>query len=188
MVGLAPKGSQFDARQYDSKMKELLEVDGQEFFTTFEEVHDCFDAMGLKENLLRGIYAYGFEKPSAIQQRGIVPFSKGHDAMELKENFLGPDAMELKENFLRGIYANGFEPLATAQELFPKSDGQKIKDELYFLDSGKGLHHISSGTRGRGSIPKKCVGESRRIAHLGRTALGSRSRQKYYTREKRKWP
>ena len=29
--------------------------------------------MNLCEDLLRGIYAYGFEKPSAIQQRAIVP-------------------------------------------------------------------------------------------------------------------
>ena len=29
--------------------------------------------MGLREDLLRGIYAYGFEKPSAIQQRAIKP-------------------------------------------------------------------------------------------------------------------
>ncbi|GJV29406.1 eukaryotic initiation factor 4A-15-like protein, partial [Tanacetum coccineum] len=39
--------------------------------------NDTFDSMGLQENLLRGIYTYGFEKPSAIQQRGIVPFTKG---------------------------------------------------------------------------------------------------------------
>ena len=35
-----------------------------------------FDDMSLKEELLRGIYAYGFEKPSAIQQRAIVPCIK----------------------------------------------------------------------------------------------------------------
>jgi superfamily II DNA/RNA helicase len=29
---------------------------------------ETFDEMGLHENLLRGVYAYGFEKPSAIQQ------------------------------------------------------------------------------------------------------------------------
>jgi hypothetical protein len=34
---------------------------------TFEPV-DSFDALELKEPLLRGIYAYGFENPSAIQQ------------------------------------------------------------------------------------------------------------------------
>lgn len=33
--------------------------------------------MNLKETLLRGIYAYGFEKPSAIQQRAIIPCIKG---------------------------------------------------------------------------------------------------------------
>ena len=33
--------------------------------------------MDLKEKLLRGIYAYGFEKPSAIQQRAIMPCIQG---------------------------------------------------------------------------------------------------------------
>ncbi|ETE56952.1 Eukaryotic initiation factor 4A-I, partial [Ophiophagus hannah] len=32
--------------------------------------------MNLSESLLRGIYAYGFEKPSAIQQRAILPCIK----------------------------------------------------------------------------------------------------------------
>jgi superfamily II DNA/RNA helicase len=42
------------------------------------QVVDNFDDMNLKEELLRGIYAYGFEKPSAIQQRAIIPCVKGH--------------------------------------------------------------------------------------------------------------
>ena len=33
--------------------------------------------MNLREDLLRGIYAYGFEKPSAIQQRAIIPCIRG---------------------------------------------------------------------------------------------------------------
>lgn len=35
--------------------------------------------MDLPEELLRGIYAYGFEKPSAIQQRAIKPTILGKD-------------------------------------------------------------------------------------------------------------
>jgi hypothetical protein len=31
----------------------------QNFFTEWEETFDSFDQMGLHENLLRGIYAYG---------------------------------------------------------------------------------------------------------------------------------
>jgi translation initiation factor 4A len=41
--------------------------------SNWDEVAESFDVMGLKEDLLRGIYAFGFEKPSAIQQRAIVP-------------------------------------------------------------------------------------------------------------------
>lgn len=40
-----------------------------------------FDDMGLSEELLRGIYAYGFEKPSAIQSVAIAPLVKGRDVL-----------------------------------------------------------------------------------------------------------
>jgi translation initiation factor 4A len=33
--------------------------DNEKFFTEWEETFDSFDQMGLHENLLRGIYAYG---------------------------------------------------------------------------------------------------------------------------------
>ena len=41
------------------------------------KVFDSFEKMGLKENLLAGIYEAGFSKPSAIQQRAIVPIMEG---------------------------------------------------------------------------------------------------------------
>lgn len=36
--------------------------------SNWTETCETFDEMELREDLLRGIYAYGFEKPSAIQQ------------------------------------------------------------------------------------------------------------------------
>ncbi|XP_014217092.1 eukaryotic initiation factor 4A-I isoform X1 [Copidosoma floridanum] len=51
-----------------------------------------FDDMNLKENLLRGIYAYGFEKPSAIQQRAILPCIKGHDVIAQAQSGTGKTA------------------------------------------------------------------------------------------------
>lgn len=39
-----------------------------EITTNWDETTETFDELDLKEELLRGIYAYGFEKPSAIQQ------------------------------------------------------------------------------------------------------------------------
>ncbi len=37
--------------------------------------------MNLNQELLRGIYGYGFEKPSAIQARAIIPCVKGLDVI-----------------------------------------------------------------------------------------------------------
>lgn len=47
--------------------------------SNWEEAIEAFDAMDLPEELLRGIYSYGFEKPSAIQQRAIKPTILGKD-------------------------------------------------------------------------------------------------------------
>jgi superfamily II DNA/RNA helicase len=40
---------------------------------------ETFDGMSLPDELLRGIYSYGFEKPSAIQQRAVKPTMLGRD-------------------------------------------------------------------------------------------------------------
>lgn len=51
--------------------------------------YDTFDAMGLREEVLRGIYSYGFEKPSAIQQRAIVPVTRGWDMIAQAQSGTG---------------------------------------------------------------------------------------------------
>jgi ATP-dependent RNA helicase len=45
------------------------------------EVVKSFDDIALREELLRGIYAYGFNKPSAVQQRAILPITKKRDVI-----------------------------------------------------------------------------------------------------------
>jgi len=45
------------------------------------EVVKSFDELGLREELLRGILAYGFNKPSAVQQRAILPITKKRDVI-----------------------------------------------------------------------------------------------------------
>ncbi|KAL4454951.1 hypothetical protein ABPG74_006333 [Tetrahymena malaccensis] len=45
------------------------------------EVITQFEKMSLKEELLRGILTYGFDKPSAVQQRAIKPIIKGRDVI-----------------------------------------------------------------------------------------------------------
>ena len=52
-----------------------------------------FDAMQLKPDLLKGIYAYGFEKPSAIQQRAIRPIIRGRDVIAQSQSGTGKTAV-----------------------------------------------------------------------------------------------
>ena len=56
-----------------------------------EEYND-FDKMGLKQELLRGVYAYGFEKPSTIQSKAIIPISNGHDTIAQAQSGTGKTA------------------------------------------------------------------------------------------------
>ena len=44
-------------------------------------LYPTYNAMYLKEELLKGIYAYGFEKPPALHQRGIVTLLQGRDTI-----------------------------------------------------------------------------------------------------------
>jgi len=60
--------------------------------SNWNEVCCSFDDMNLREDLLRGIYAYGFEKPSAIQQRAIVPCVKGNDVIAQAQSGTGKTA------------------------------------------------------------------------------------------------
>jgi len=53
---------------------------------------DNFDNMNLKQELLRGIYSYGFEKPSTIQQKAIAPTTKGRDIIAQAQSGTGKTA------------------------------------------------------------------------------------------------
>jgi translation initiation factor 4A len=67
---------------------EGVTVTGAEEYPVFES----FDDYDLNENLLRGIYSYGFEKPSAIQQRGIKPILDGRDTIGQAQSGTGKTA------------------------------------------------------------------------------------------------
>jgi translation initiation factor 4A len=77
--------------KYANKTSEMNLVDG-ETETNWTQVVTSFDNMGLRDDLLRGIYAYGFEKPSKIQQRGIMPILAGHDTIAQAQSGTGKTA------------------------------------------------------------------------------------------------
>ncbi|KAJ6246651.1 eukaryotic initiation factor 4a-ii [Anaeramoeba flamelloides] len=60
--------------------------------SNYDEIHESFDDMGLKENILHGIVSYGFEYPSKIQQKAIVPIVKGRDVIAQAQSGTGKTA------------------------------------------------------------------------------------------------
>jgi translation initiation factor 4A len=54
-----------------------------------DEAIEDFEDMNLPDQLLRGIYAYGFEKPSAIQQRAVRPIRMGRDLIAQAQSGTG---------------------------------------------------------------------------------------------------
>jgi len=85
-----PAEKPVEKREEETKeSKSSAEKDGSEYEV---KVVTSFDDMGLKDELLRGIYAYGFEKPSAIQQRGILPIIEGHDTIAQAQSGTGKTA------------------------------------------------------------------------------------------------
>jgi translation initiation factor 4A len=56
------------------------------------ELYENFDDMGLNDKLLRGIYGYGYEKPSSIQQKAIVPISSDNDIIVQAQSGTGKSA------------------------------------------------------------------------------------------------
>ncbi len=53
---------------------------------------ETWDELDLQPNLLRGIFAYGFEKPSFIQQRAIKPIMDGKDVLAQAQSGTGKTA------------------------------------------------------------------------------------------------
>jgi translation initiation factor 4A len=51
--------------------------------------YESFDEMGLDDSLTRGIYTYGFEQPSKIQQSAIVPMRERHDILAQAQSGTG---------------------------------------------------------------------------------------------------
>jgi len=61
------------------------------FLESSEGIEACesFDDMGLSDDLLRGVYSYGFVKPSHIQQRAIKPLISGVDLIAQAQSGTG---------------------------------------------------------------------------------------------------
>ncbi|OVA07365.1 Helicase [Macleaya cordata] len=132
------------------------------------EVVPTFDEMGIKDDLLRGIYAYGFEKPSAIQQRAVMPIIKGRDVIAQAQSGTGKTSMialtvcQMVDTSNREVQALILSPtreLAAQTEKVILAVGDYINIQAHACIGGKSVGedirkleygvHVVSGTPGR---------------------------------------
>jgi translation initiation factor 4A len=67
-----------------------IDISGSTLVETHDvKVYSAFDDMPLPAEILRGIYSYGFEKPSKIQEKAIVPIIEGHDVLAQAQSGTG---------------------------------------------------------------------------------------------------
>ena len=69
-----------------------------------------FDDFGLTDKMLRGLYSYGFEKPSEVQQKAIKPIMEGNSVIIQAQSGTGKTA-----SYLIGIL-----PLLDYEEYSPQ--------------------------------------------------------------------
>lgn len=70
----------------------ITEIDSSLIETNCEEVIHTFDDLNLKPAIVRGIFSYGYENPSTIQQRAILPIVKGRDVLAQAQSGTGKTA------------------------------------------------------------------------------------------------
>jgi translation initiation factor 4A len=75
----------------DEPQPQEEEYEIEEFLDNYQK-YESFDDMGLRDELLRGIYSYGYERPSAIQQKAIVPTMSGRDIIGQAQSGTGKTA------------------------------------------------------------------------------------------------
>jgi len=153
--------------------RRVIETDDEDqklVFETSEEVKvtKTFDQMKLREDLIRGIYAYGFERPSAIQQRSIMPIIKGRDVIAQAQSGTGKtatfsiSALQQTDTRLRETQVLVLSPTRELAVQIQKVilalgdymniqchaciGGTNIGEDIQKLDHGQ---HIVSGTPGR---------------------------------------
>uniref|UniRef100_A0A453DER6 Helicase ATP-binding domain-containing protein n=1 Tax=Aegilops tauschii subsp. strangulata TaxID=200361 RepID=A0A453DER6_AEGTS len=132
------------------------------------DVVGSFDAMGIREDLLRGIYGYGFEKPSAIQQRAVVPIIAGRDVIAQAQSGTGKTSMvslsvcQVIDTNIHEVQALILSPtreLATQTERVMQAVGNYMSVSVHACVGGKSIGedirkleagvHVVSGTPGR---------------------------------------
>jgi translation initiation factor 4A len=120
-----------------------------------------FDEMHLDENLLRGIYSHGFEKPSAIQSVAIMPIVAGRDIIGQAQSGTGKTG-----TFGIGALSR-IDPTKKAVQALIMAHTHELADQIATVVRALGQYMKVQVTLAVGGIPRhQNVREIRAGAHV----------------------
>ena len=147
----------------------VVGMDNEEIIDPSYEIKS-WDELEISPDLLRGIYGYGFEKPSPIQQKAIMPIIKGRDIIAQAQSGTGKTAtftigalqlIDLKDNNTQILVLSPTRELAGQTAKVMESIGSMMNGlrvqtvfggsnfEETSIFSNKNVPHIICGCPGR---------------------------------------
>ena len=140
--------------------------------SNFDESVETFDELDLKEDLLRGIYGYGFEKPSLIQQKAILPIIKGNDVIAQAQSGTGKtgafvigtlELIEQNKDEIQCLVLSPTRELANQTYMVYQFIGEYLKLKICLLIGGTSLGHNIEQLKGGAHV---LVGSPGRVLDL----------------------
>jgi|TARA_B110001450_G_scaffold145685_1_gene136163 translation initiation factor 4A len=167
---IADAGEEIEEKKEQTEEERLAEEEANAEYLkpNWTESAEKFDDLGLKEEILRGIYGYGFNKPSPIQQKGILPIIQGHDTIAQAQSGTGKtgaftiatlQTIDTASSHIQGLIIAPTRELSLQSAFVIKSIGEyqgvkihacvggtSVREDIKALKSGT---HVVVGTPGR---------------------------------------
>jgi translation initiation factor 4A len=108
------------------------------------KIYESFDEMDLPDNVLRGIYSFGFDKPSSIQRRATVPLKNGRDTLAQSQSGTG------KTGTFTVATIGGMDPTIKAPQTIVIAPTRELAQQIekvalgigQYFNKGTSEHHV----------------------------------------------
>ena len=145
-----------------------MDISADEFKGSKLEIYETFEEMKLKPELLKGMYSAGFERPSAIQSRAVMPILNGRDVIAQaqsgtgKSSLIGVVALQkvnVEKREVQVLVLSPTREIAAQAESTMQALGGHLSVQVHLCIGGKSVgedirkldygQHIVTGTPGR---------------------------------------
>mgnify|MGYP001208211941 CR=1 FL=1 len=146
---------------------------------------ESFEDLNLDDKILRGIYGYGFENPSPIQQRAIKPFLAGRDIIAQAQSGMGKTAtfclgvlgrLDPSKSETQALVLAHTRELALQINMVFRAIGHYLDIHYNLSVKGVPIHENIESLNGKNRTPHIVIGTPGRILdmiHKGALQIGT---------------